>query len=48
MRSVKERVNDITDDPEKMKKVFTVIWVVAYSMLILGFFLIVWVFYKSL
>ena len=48
MRSVKERVSDISDDPIKLKRAFTFIWVVAYSMLILGFLLIVWVFYKTL
>jgi hypothetical protein len=48
VRSAKEIVNGIVDDPVKLKRAFTFIWVVAYSILILGFLLIVWVFYESL
>jgi cell division septal protein FtsQ len=48
VRSVRERVDEISDDPMKLKRVFTAIWVIAYSMLILGFLLIVWVFYNTL
>lgn len=44
MKSFEERWNDIKDDPKKLKRLFTFIWVTAYSMLILGFVLIVWVF----
>jgi hypothetical protein len=33
------------EDPKKLKIAFTAIWVVAYSMLIIGFLLIVWVFF---
>ena len=47
MRPLKDRVDDIADDPKKLKRVFTFIWVVAYSMMILGFILIVWVLFLS-
>lgn len=32
------------DDPKKLKRLFTFIWATAYSMLIIGFILILWVF----
>ena len=44
MRSLRDRADGIWEDPKKLKRVFTIIWVTAYSMLILGFLLIVWVF----
>jgi hypothetical protein len=44
VRSAEERWESIKDDPKKLKRVFTFIWVVSYAMLILGFFLILWVF----
>jgi len=44
VRSLKERVEGIADDPKKLKRTFTFVWIVAYSMLILGFLLIIWVF----
>jgi len=44
VRSLKDRVDGISDDPKKLKRAFTFIWVTAYAMLILGFLLIVWVF----
>ena len=47
MRSIRDRVDDITEDPMKMKRVFTFIWVVAYAMMILGFILIIWVFFNN-
>ena len=43
MRSLKERVEGIADDPKKLKRAFAFIWVVAYLMLILGFLLMIWV-----
>ncbi|UAL07760.1 MAG: hypothetical protein KRP56_00385 [Candidatus Methanogranum gryphiswaldense] len=43
MKSFGERWDDIRKDPVKLKRLFTAVWVTAYSMLILGFFLIVWV-----
>lgn len=43
MRSFSERIESIRDDPKKLKRVFTAIWVIAYSMLIIGFILIIWV-----
>lgn len=41
MKSIEERLEEIKDDPVKTKRVFTLIWVAAYSMLILGAFIII-------
>lgn len=41
MKSIEERLEEIKEDPVKLKRVFTVIWVAAYSMLILGAFIII-------
>jgi len=43
MRSIEDIYLDIKSDPKKLAKAFKIIWIVAYSMLILGFLLIVWV-----
>jgi len=48
VRSVRDRLDEIWDDPKKLKRSFTFIWVTAYLMLIIGFLLIVWVFFKTL
>lgn len=42
MKSLAERVSEIRDDPVKLKRVFTLIWVVSYSMLVLGGLIIIW------
>jgi predicted nucleic acid-binding Zn ribbon protein len=42
VRSTKERVDEITEDPVKLKRAFTFVWAVAYGMLILGLILIVY------
>ena len=48
MRSLRKRVEEISDDPKKLKRTFAFIWITAYLMLILGFILIVWVlFYQT-
>ena len=44
MKSLRERVEEIREDPVKMKRAFTLIWVVSYGMLMLGAFLIIAVF----
>ena len=41
MKSMEERVAEIRDDPVKLKRAFTAIWVVADGMLMLGAFLII-------
>ena len=41
MKSMEERVAEIRDDPVKLKRAFTAIWVVAYGMMMLGAFLII-------
>jgi hypothetical protein len=43
MRSIEDIYLDIKNDPKKLATAFKIIWIVAYSMLILGFLLIVWV-----
>ena len=42
MKSLAERVSEIRDDPVKLKRVFTLIWVASYSMLVLGGLIIFW------
>ena len=43
MRSIEDIYLDIKNDPKKLARAFKIIWIVGYSMLILGFLLIVWV-----
>ncbi len=43
MKSIEERLEDIREDPKKLKRAFTAIWVTAYLMLVIGFLIIVWV-----
>jgi hypothetical protein len=42
-KSMEERLDEAVHDPRKVKRFFTLAWVVAYSMLILGFIIILWV-----
>ena len=42
MKSLAERVSEIRDDPVKLQRVFTLIWVASYSMLVLGGLIIIW------
>ena len=41
MKSTSERLEEIREDPVKLKRVLTAIWVAAYAMLILGAFIVV-------
>jgi len=41
VKTIEERLEEIRNDPVKLKRAFTVIWVSAYSMLMLGAFIIV-------
>ncbi len=34
MKSMEERLEELTEDPEKFRKAFKVTWIVAYSMLV--------------
>lgn len=43
MKSMEERVEEVMHDETKFKRLFNFAWIVAYSMLILGFFIILWV-----
>ncbi len=43
MKSFEQRMEEVREDPVKLKRLFTFIWVAAYSMLVLGGFIIVWV-----
>ena len=47
MKSLEERYFEIKNDPVKLARFFKITWIVAYSMLILGFFLIIWVLFDS-
>jgi len=41
VKSIEERLSEIRNDPVKLKRAFTAIWVAAYSMLMIGAFLII-------
>ena len=41
MKSIQERISEIQQDPVKLKRAFTAIWVISYGMLVLGAFLII-------
>ena len=43
MKSLEQRMEEIREDPVKKKRLFILIWVAAYSMLVLGGLIIVWV-----
>lgn len=47
MKSFQERIREIRKDPVKLKRAFMGAWAVAYGMLILGFILIIWVWYTQ-
>ena len=42
MRSREDIYFDIKNDPVKLARAFKIIWIVSYSMLMLGFILIIW------
>ena len=42
MKSLEDRYFEIKNDPVKLARFFKFSWIVAYSMLILGFILIIW------
>ena len=42
MTSLEDRYFEIKNDPVKLARFFKFAWIVAYSMLILGFILIIW------
>ena len=42
MKSLEDRYFEIRNDPVKLARFFKITWIVAYSMLILGFILIIW------
>lgn len=41
---MKERLEEIREDPVKFRRGFTAIWAISYGMLLLGAFLIIAVF----
>ena len=43
-----ERVEEVAKDPVKVKRYFNLVWLVAYSMLILGFIIILWILFQDL
>ncbi len=44
MKSLKERLEGILEDPVKTRRGFTAIWLISYGMLVFGAFLIIAVF----
>ena len=43
MKSLEDRYFEIKNDPVKLARYLKIGWIIAYSMLILGFILIVWI-----
>ena len=43
MKSLEDRYFEIRNDPVKLARFFKIVWIAAYSMLILGFILIIWI-----
>ena len=41
---IEDKFLEIRDDPEKRARAFKYGWIIAYSMLLLGAFLIIWAF----
>ena len=41
MRSLEDRLEEAKQDPVKVKRAFTAIWVISYAMLMLGAFVII-------
>ena len=41
MRSLEDRLEEAKQDPVKVKRAFTAIWVISYAMLMLGAFIII-------
>ena len=41
--SFEDRYHKIMNDPKKRARMFKITWLVAYSMLLLGSFVIIWV-----
>jgi len=41
MKSLEDRFEEAKEDPVKVRRAFTAIWVASYAMLILGAFIIV-------
>ena len=48
MKSLEERYEDLVEDPKRFKRFFTLTWVVAYAMLIIGFTIIIWILLQGL
>ena len=41
MKSLEDRLNEAKEDPVKVRRAFTAIWVASYAMLMLGAFIII-------
>ena len=48
MKSWAERIEGLRKDPEKFRKTFNAIWIIAYGMLFLGLLIMVWVLYQEI
>lgn len=42
--TIEDRFLEIKNDPKKFARVFKLGWIISYSMLILGAFIIIWAF----
>ncbi len=43
MKSLEERYEELVENPKKVKRFFSFAWIVSYTMLIIGFVIILWV-----
>ena len=48
MKSIEDRLDDIREDPVKLRRAFKAVWIIAYGMLMLGAFIIIWVLAEQL
>ena len=47
MKSLEDRYFEIKNDPVRLARFFKIVWITAYSMLILGFILIIWILFAA-
>ena len=45
MKSLEDRYWEIRNDPVKLARFFKITWIAAYSMLIIGFIILIWLLY---
>lgn len=47
MKNLEERYLEMKNDPVKLARFFKFAWIVAYSMLIIGFIILIWLLYME-